>query len=102
MIGIYCRVAREVHPNTKWYLDEQIEQCKQKAVNAEVTLYIDNGFSGANLKRPKLTQLRTDVDNGLINHIIVYSHDRLARNISNLQMLKDEFNNKNVHVTFVV
>ena len=41
--------------------------------------FIDNGYSGSNLNRPALEQLRDKVAGGEIDKIYIHSPDRLSR-----------------------
>jgi site-specific DNA recombinase len=47
-------------------------------------IYIDEGYSGANLERPALTRLRQAVTARLIDCVVVYKLDRLSRNIKDI------------------
>lgn len=61
--------------------------------------YDDGGWSGGNLKRPALTQLRTDIEAGLVDIIVVYKIDRLSRSLRDFANLVAEFETRKV--TFV-
>jgi len=43
------------------------------------TRYDDGGFTGGNLERPAVQQLLADIEAGLIDCVVVYKVDRLAR-----------------------
>jgi site-specific DNA recombinase len=61
------------------------------AVRDELT-FIDEGFSGGNLKRPALTRLRQHVKEGRVQCVIVYKLDRLSRNIKDIiNLVLDEW-----------
>lgn len=51
-------------------------------------VYVDNGCSGANLQRPALKELLTEVSTGKIQEIISYEADRLTRNRKDFLTLK--------------
>jgi DNA invertase Pin-like site-specific DNA recombinase len=53
--------------------------------------YDDGGWSGGNLKRPALTQLRADVAAGKVDTVIVYKIDRLSRSLRDFANLIAEF-----------
>lgn len=53
--------------------------------------YDDGGYSGGNLKRPSLKQLRTDIAAGLIDMVVVYKIDRLSRSLRDFANLIAEF-----------
>jgi site-specific DNA recombinase len=54
---------------------------RQEGWQALPARYDDGGYSGANLDRPGLQRLLTDVDAGLIDIVIVYKIDRLTRSL---------------------
>ncbi|MGB9610557.1 MAG: recombinase family protein, partial [Bryobacteraceae bacterium] len=43
--------------------------------------YDDGGFTGANLERPALQRLLSDIRDGLVNCVVVYKVDRLTRSL---------------------
>lgn len=61
--------------------------------------YDDGGWSGGNLKRPALTQLRADIEAGLVDVVVVYKIDRLSRSLRDFANLVAEFESRKV--TFV-
>jgi len=63
------------------------------------TRYDDGGYSGANMKRPALSQLRRDIEDGLVDVVIVYKIDRLSRSLRDFSNLVSEFEDRGV--TFV-
>ncbi|KAF0994418.1 DNA-invertase hin [Geobacillus sp. TFV-3] len=64
-------------------------------------IYTDEGYSGEFLERPGLERLRTDVRKGLIDSVIVYDPDRLARNLMHQLLIDDELRKNNVELIFV-
>ncbi len=64
-------------------------------------IYTDEGFSGEFLERPGLERLRNDIRNGIIDTVIVYDPDRLARNLMHQLLLDDEFRKYRVEMLFV-
>src|SRR5690606_15224018 len=61
--------------------------------------YDDGGFSGGTLKRPALTRLLADIEDGLIDVVVVYKIDRLSRSLMDFSKLVEVFDRNNV--TFV-
>ncbi|MFZ5813776.1 MAG: recombinase family protein [Bacillota bacterium] len=47
----------------------------------EELLFVDEGFSGATLDRPALTELREAVRSGMVRCVVVYRLDRLSRSL---------------------
>jgi DNA invertase Pin-like site-specific DNA recombinase len=61
--------------------------------------YNDGGFTGANIDRPALQKLLSDIKAGGINCVIVYKVDRLSRSLMDFARLLEFFEKYNV--TFV-
>jgi site-specific DNA recombinase len=61
--------------------------------------YDDGGFTGANMERPALKRLLTDVEAGKVDCIIVYKYDRLSRSLADFMKLLEILDRH--HVTFV-
>lgn len=53
--------------------------------------YDDGGFSGANLDRPALQRLLSDVEAGAVDCVVVYKVDRLSRSLLDFARLVDVF-----------
>jgi site-specific DNA recombinase len=53
--------------------------------------FLDNGYSGGALVRPALERLRDLVAEGVIEHVLIYSPDRLAREYAHQVLLLEEF-----------
>jgi site-specific DNA recombinase len=45
------------------------------------TQYSDGGYTGANIERPGVRQLLTDIDAGKVDCVVVYKVDRLSRSL---------------------
>lgn len=83
-------------------LDNQFESAKayiesQKHENWKFyKRYDDGGFTGANTKRPGLTQLLEDIEKGFIQVVVVYKVDRLSRSLIDFSKMMELFEEKNV------
>jgi site-specific DNA recombinase len=83
-------------------LDVQLEQCRQYCNRQgwyvpDDLVFIDDGYSGGNLHRPALTRLRSLVESGHVDTLVVYRLDRLSRNLADATSLVDrEFKNRAV------
>ncbi|MDF2629919.1 MAG: hypothetical protein K0R39_3750 [Symbiobacteriaceae bacterium] len=67
-------------------LDVQMEGCKHYALSQgwnsnEDLIFIDDGYSGGSLDRPAMTRLRTAVQDGKVDCVIVFKLDRLSRSV---------------------
>ncbi|GGJ63318.1 site-specific DNA recombinase [Anoxybacillus voinovskiensis] len=101
MKAIYARVSTEESAQKGYSIAHQIEEAKKKAKTDDVMIYTDEGFSGEFLERPGLERLRNDIRNRMIDTVIVYDPDRLARNLMHQLLLDDEFRKHNVELLFV-
>lgn len=88
MIGIYVRISDD--DQSKYSIADQLEQCKERAKTNDVIEYIDDGITASILERPALTKLREDVSNRLIEKVICWDPDRLARNLMHQLIIVNE------------
>src|SRR5437762_10256992 len=51
--------------------------------------YDDGGFTGANLERPALRELLSDVEAGQLDCVVVYKVDRLSRSLLDFARLME-------------
>jgi site-specific DNA recombinase len=63
----------------KW-LDEEGRRLKFK----NPIHYTDNGYSATDLNRPRYSHLIQDIKAGLVDTVLVYKYDRIARNLKDL------------------
>ncbi|ABK45417.1 Resolvase, N-terminal domain [Magnetococcus marinus MC-1] len=61
--------------------------------------YDDPGFSGGTMKRPALTRLLQDIENGKVDCVCVYKIDRLSRSLVDFTKMIDLFDKHGV--TFI-
>ena len=64
-------------------------------------IFKDEGYSGAILTRPALERLRDLAAEGQIEHVLVYSPDRLSRKYAYQILLVEEFAKHGVEVVFI-
>ena len=58
--------------------------------------YDDGGFSGGNVERPALKNLKDDIESGQIDLVLVYKVDRLSRSLSDFVQLVEFFDRHDV------
>ena len=87
-------------------LDAQRESCesyiasqKNEGWICSSEKYDDGGFTGANIDRPALQRLMTDIKASKVNCVVVYKVDRLSRSLLNFSELLSVFEEHGV--TFV-
>jgi site-specific DNA recombinase len=82
--AIYLRVSTQGQVET--YTSEQHRERLQSYVIthgwslASDSIYCDEGYSGATLKRPWLEQLRDKVSEAALDRVVITAPDRLAHN----------------------
>ncbi len=59
-----------------------VEYCKAHYKDYEIYRYEDEGYTGANVKRPDYSRLVSDVKEGKLNLVVCYKIDRISRNVS--------------------
>jgi site-specific DNA recombinase len=103
--AIYARVSSQKQKD-----DETIESqelilrefgIKEGYQIPETWAFLDNGISGQSLQRPALDELRDLVRTELVDAILIYAPDRLARSYPYQLILLDEFRRCGVKVYFI-
>lgn len=84
-------------------LEVQRERCglflrSQGWMVREDLVYVDEGYSGANLERPGMRRLRQAVDDGLVDCVVTYRLDRLSRNlVDTVNLIRQEWDGKCIY-----
>lgn len=104
--AIYARVSSEAQAKQAT-VESQVAALKQRAAaDGHIVLahdvYVDEGFSGATLRRPALEKLRDKVAEGAVELLYVHSPDRLARRYAYQVLLLEEFRLAGVEVIFLL
>lgn len=84
-VAIYIRWSTE-EQGQGTTLEVQRDACKHFVLSQgwefkEELVFVDDGYSGANMNRPALDELRQAVSQGLVAAVVVYKLDRLSRNL---------------------
>jgi site-specific DNA recombinase len=101
-IAIYARVSSETQAK-EGTIESQIEALHDYAKSHELAIvheFIDDGYSGSDLNRPGLDQLRDSIQQGAFEAILVLSPDRLSRKQAHQIILLEEFKKRNIQVLF--
>ena len=90
--AVYTRVSTdnqaEIEFNSCKAQEEKIKSFIKSQENLEIfNIYSDAGFTGANIERPALQQMLSDIQQGKINLVISYKIDRLTRSPKNFYQL---------------
>jgi site-specific DNA recombinase len=104
-VAIYARVSSEQQARQAT-VESQLVALKQRAeseghIVLPQDIYVDEGFSGATLKRPALERLRDRAAEGAIERLYVHSPDRLARKYAYQVLLLDELRTQGVTPIFL-
>lgn len=87
--AIYAR--QSVDKKDSISVETQISLCRSRCEGSEVSVYIDRGFSGKNLRRPGYIQMTADIEAGKICRVIVYRLDRLSRSVGDFSRMWEIF-----------
>ena len=94
--ALYIRVSTEAQREEGYSIEAQTEMLKGYCISKNVTeyeLYIDGGFTGANIERPEMRRLISDIRDNKINSVVVYKLDRLSRSQKDtLYLIEDVLN----------
>ncbi|MBE5907042.1 MAG: recombinase family protein, partial [Lachnospiraceae bacterium] len=93
MIAIYARQSVERRGSVS--IATQVDLCR-RYVSEEPVIFSDIGFSGKNLKRPRLTQLLEQCRQGKVSEVYVYKLDRISRSLYDFSGLMELFNKKKI------
>ena len=103
--AIYARVSSE-RQRQEQTIQSQTAALRELAeqrdlVVPEEFIFEDNGFSGANLQRPALEQLRDRAFDGCFEVVLCHAPDRLARRYAYQVLLLEELARGGIEVVFV-
>jgi site-specific DNA recombinase len=101
-IALYARVSSETQARDGT-IDSQIEALRDYAKTHDLTIiqeFLDDGYSGTELNRPGLDQLRDFIQEGKIEGILILSPDRLSRKQAHQIFLMEDFKNRHIQVIF--
>ncbi|WP_028316596.1 recombinase family protein [Desulfatibacillum aliphaticivorans] len=90
LVAIYARVSTD-----KQTVDAQLEELQKYAKRRSWTLYqvfTDQGFSGANTKRPAFQKMLEDAHRKRFDVLLVWKLDRLSRSLKDLVDTLDKLN----------
>ncbi|MFC1944918.1 recombinase family protein, partial [Chloroflexota bacterium] len=98
LCAVYCRVSTEDQATEGTSLESQLEACLKYCCDKgyEVTYKFSESYSGLDLDRPQLNELRELARASKVDVIVVYCLDRLSRNATHGVILRDELDKYNV------
>jgi site-specific DNA recombinase len=89
--AIYTRVSTEDQAKEGFSLDAQLEKLKSYCKARDwivASEYVDDGYSGRNVKRPAYTRMMVEVDKW--DTILVIKMDRIHRNSKNFMLMMEQ------------
>ena len=101
--ALYGRVSTDLQEKEAT-IQSQVEELRTYAQDKGYRIageYLDDGYSGATLVRPRLEELRDRLPDGDFDVVLVHSPDRLARKAVYLGILKEEFQKHGVKLEFL-
>ncbi len=100
---LYARVSLEEQAERFGLSSQQAElrTYAQKCDYEVLREFVDDGYSGGDLGRPALQQVRDLVRNRSVSLIVVHDPDRLARKLAHQLLLTEEFEKSGVRLEFV-
>ena len=104
-VALYCRVSTEEQALNGDSLRMQEQELTNYAKNNNMSIYdiyIDDGYTATNLKRPALQRLIKDIENKKVRRVLFVKLDRWSRCVRNYYKLFDilERNNCNWQTIF--
>ena len=104
-VALYARVSSD-HQAEEGTIASQLAALRQRLAAEGLTAddelqFIDDGVSGATLRRPALERLRDQAAAGAFDRLVVLAPDRLARNFALQYLLLEELHAVGITVTFL-
>lgn len=102
--GNYARVSTDDQARHGYSIAEQLDAGRALLYElgcTDIVEYVDDGYSGAYLDRPGITELRQDAASGLLDVVAIYDPDRLARKLSIQLLVAEELEKNKIKLYFV-
>jgi site-specific DNA recombinase len=103
-VAIYARVSGDKQREEQT-IESQRSELLQWAAELDLAVpgewqFLDDGYSGGALVRPALERLRDLIAEGVVERVLIYSPDRLAREYAHQVLLLEEFRQAGADVRF--
>lgn len=104
-VAVYVRVSTQRQAQAQT-IEQQLARLQEYHQSqgwpwSEASLFRDDGYSGANLRRPGLDRLREQARQAAFDRIVLTEPSRLARNYVHQMLLLEEFERTGCQVEFV-
>jgi site-specific DNA recombinase len=105
---LYVRVSTDKQVE-KYGIPSQIEALRKRCLergwdllfDGDRDVFIDDGYSGAELDRPALNRLRKIAREGKADIVLSYDPDRLSRKLYHQMILAEEFEKQGIKLEFI-
>ncbi|MBM4422617.1 MAG: recombinase family protein [Chloroflexi bacterium] len=99
---IYARVSTDEQAEHGYSRESQVEACRTYAAGNGLTVVAElrEDYSGAKLDRPELDRLREMIRRREIEAVIVFSPDRLTRNLAHSLILREELQRAGIELHY--
>ncbi len=100
--AIYTRVSTDEQAEKGYSLQSQLEACRAYADRQSFTIAaeVQDEYSGAKLNRPGLERLREMILKREAEAVIVFSPDRLTRNLAHSLILREEWQRAEIELHY--
>jgi site-specific DNA recombinase len=100
--AVYARVSTDEQAKHGYSRETQIEACRKYAADNGLTVVAElrEDYSGAKLSRPELDKLRAMGERREIDAVIVYTADRLSRNLAHSLILREEWQKAGIELHY--
>jgi site-specific DNA recombinase len=106
--AFYVRVSTDKQAE-KYGISSQIEALRKRCLergwtpvlDGDKDVFIDDGYSGAELDRPALNRIRQAAREGRVDIVLAYDPDRLSRKLYHQMILAEEFEKQGVKLEFI-
>jgi site-specific DNA recombinase len=102
--AVYVRVSTEEQAQHGFSIDAQKEKGSAFVTSQDgqiYNIYVDDGYSGKDLKRPALQSLLQDAEDKQFDIVLIYKLDRFSRRLSDLVSLGERFEKLGVGIKSV-
>lgn len=104
--AIYGRVSTGMQVAEGHSLDHQLELCMSRAKEMNIPhdsikVFREEGFSGEDVDRPAMNELRQAINAHLVERVIITHPDRLSRDLTDKLFLCREFETRDIQLIFV-
>ena len=100
---IYTRVSTDEQAEKGYSLPHQLDECRRYSQNNGFLIaqeFMDD-YSGGTLDRPGFSLLREYVSQNRVDAVVVFTADRLSRNVVDFLVLRDEWERARIELHYV-